>query len=83
MLLLYFVVSLGVECLNLLCDVLCVGCWGVFQYVALSDEVLNFWCEVGVVSFSVTSWNVFLVSVLDSFIEYVYSIVDVSDGCTV
>ena len=49
----------------------------------MSDEVLNFWCEVGVVFSSVTSRNVFFVCVLDNCIEGVHSCVDVCDESTV
>ena len=46
-------------------------------------EVLNIWCEVGGSIFSVTSRNVFSVSVLYDCIESVNSSVDVCDGSIV
>ena len=44
--------------------------WGVFQCVALSDEALNFCCEVWFVFLPIASGDVFLVCVLDDCIEY-------------
>ena len=52
---------------------------GVFESVPLSDEVFNFLCEVGIVSFSVASRNVFFVGVLYDCIECVNSFVNVCD----
>ena len=55
----------------------------MFECVALSNEAMNFWCEVGVVIFPVASRNVFFVCVLYYCIEFVYSSVNVCDRCTV
>ena len=49
----------------------------------MSDEALNFWCEVWVVFLPTASRDVFSVRVLDDCIESVHSCVDVCDGCTV
>ena len=55
----------------------------MFQSVALSDEALNFWCEVWVVFFPIASRDVLFVCVLDDCVEGVHSCVHVCDGCTV
>ena len=80
----YFDAYLCVQCLYLLCNVLCERCWGVvLKSVTLCDEALYFWCEIRVVFSSVASGDVMLVCVLYNCVEFMYSSVDVCDGCTV
>ena len=55
----------------------------MLKSVPLSDEVFNFLCEIGIVSFPVASRYVFFVSVLYDCIESVNSFVNVCDWSTV
>lgn len=53
------------------------GC--LSEIVALTDEAGYLRCEVRVVLFSVALWYVFLVSLLDDFVELGNSVVNVCD----